>query len=253
MNAPLLKLGLFGALVVGLSAPAAAQEVVQLPFNRPNEAEARTTIRGDDYVLFRFRGQEGQMAWITVTSDNPSAGFNVYVPGRGPGDEALYNSETGGGMSYEGELYLTGDHTVSVFLNRAAARQGQSANVSVNVSLSDASGSAGGGNPPLGELRPGTEFTATSIIPCSRSAQGPMQQCNAGVKREGGGRGFITVFWPDSGNRVIFFEGNRPSRYDESQADGGARMTVESQPNGVFLVRIGDQRFEIFDALMTGG
>lgn len=254
MNAPLLKLGLFGALVVGLSAPVAAQQVVQLPLNRDNEAEARTTIRGDEYVLYRFQGQDGQMASITVTTNNPSAGFNVYVPGRGPGDEALYNSETGGGMSYQGSLYMNGDHTISVFLNRAAARQGQSADISVSVSLSGGSGSsAGGGNPPLGELVPGDEFTATTIIPCSRSAQGPMEQCNAGVVREGNGSGFITVFWPDTGSRVIFYERNTPSRYDESQADGGARMNVESRPDGTYLVRIGDQRFELFDSLMTGG
>jgi hypothetical protein len=76
--------------------------------------------------------------------------------------------------------------------------------------------------------------------------------CDFGVIREGGGKGSITVFWPVGGNRVIFFKGNKPSSYDQSEADGGAQMTVDEN-NGMFSVRIGDQRFELFEAIMTGG
>jgi hypothetical protein len=101
-------------------------------------------------------------------------------------------------------------------------------------------------------LVPGTEFNATGQIPCARNAGQPMGQCNFGVKREGNGNGSITVFWPDGGNRVIFFKANTPSSYDESEADGGAKMTVDEN-NGIFTVKIGDQRFEIFESAMAGG
>jgi hypothetical protein len=72
------------------------------------------------------------------------------------------------------------------------------------------------------------------------------------VRRAGGGSGSITVFWPDGGNRVIFFKNGTPSRYDESEADGGARMTVHREVD-LFQVRIGDQRFEIPEAVISGG
>jgi hypothetical protein len=99
---------------------------------------------------------------------------------------------------------------------------------------------------------PGTQFHATGEIPCARGAGRPMTRCKFGVVREGNGNGAITVFWPDGGNRVIYFEDQTPMRYDQSQADGGARMTVRKDSDG-YKIRIGDQRFEIFEAVMTGG
>jgi uncharacterized protein YraI len=77
--------------------------------------------------------------------------------------------------------------------------------------------------------------------------------CQAGVVREGNGSGFVTVFWPDGGSRVIFFEGNTPVRYDESEADGGAAFSVTQDANGTFTVFVGDARFVIPEALIVGG
>jgi hypothetical protein len=99
---------------------------------------------------------------------------------------------------------------------------------------------------------PGTNFNATGMVPCARNAGQPMAQCKFGVVREGNGNGTITIFWPDAGNRVIRFEDNTPMSYDESQADGGAKMTVGKKAD-VYEIRIGTQRFEIFEAVMTGG
>lgn len=98
----------------------------------------------------------------------------------------------------------------------------------------------------------GTGYHATGNIPCARAAGQPMGSCRFGVRREGGGSGSITVFWPDGGNRVIFFKNGTPSRYDESEADGGARMAVRREAD-LFRVRIGDQRFEIPEAVISGG
>ena len=60
------------------------------------------------------------------------------------------------------------------------------------------------------------------------------------------------VFWPDGGTRVLYFENGRISGYDESEADGGAKLTV-TRRSDVQIVSIGDARFEVFDALLTGG
>lgn len=99
---------------------------------------------------------------------------------------------------------------------------------------------------------PGTPFHATGEIACARGSRQPMTRCKFGVVREGNGNGAITVFWPDGGNRVIYFEDLTPMRYDESQADAGARMTVRKDSDG-YKIRIGEQRFEIFEAVMSGG
>lgn len=98
----------------------------------------------------------------------------------------------------------------------------------------------------------GTDFNATGEIPCVRSSGQPTGSCRFGVVRNGGGNGSITVFWPDGGNRVIFFENLTPMSYDESQADAGAKMTV-SQNADLYKVTIGEQRFEIVEAIMSGG
>jgi len=100
---------------------------------------------------------------------------------------------------------------------------------------------------------PGTNFNATGQLACARMAGQPMTQCKFGVVRKGNGNGSITVFWPDGGNRVIFFEDETPMSYDQSQADGDAKMTVGKSDNGIYTVKIGDQRFEIVDSIITGG
>ena len=43
-----------------------------------------------------------------------------------------------------------------------------------------------------------------------------------------------------------------PVRFDQSQADGDARMTVRREGD-LFHIRIGGQRFEIPEAVITGG
>ena len=73
----------------------------------------------------------------------------------------------------------------------------------------------------------GTNFNATGQIPCARSAGQPMSQCRFGVtRRDGRGNGWIKVFWPDGGSRVIFFEDGTPTYFDKAEADGNAKMSV---------------------------
>ena len=51
---------------------------------------------------------------------------------------------------------------------------------------------------------------------------------------------------------MIFFEMNTPASFDKAQADGDAEMEVGSNAD-LYLVTIGNQRFEIPEAVMTGG
>jgi hypothetical protein len=99
----------------------------------------------------------------------------------------------------------------------------------------------------------GTDFNATAEIECTRDRDAATAMCQAGVVREGNGSGFVTVFWPDAGSRVIFFENNTPVRYDESEADGGAAFSATQDANGTFTVFVGEARFVIPEALIVGG
>ena len=101
-------------------------------------------------------------------------------------------------------------------------------------------------------LVPGTQFNATGPIECTRDRDAPTVSCEAGVVREGDGMGYIQVFWPDGGSRVIYYQNNRPHHYDQAEADGGAEMTV-AQNGDMFTVFVGEARFVFPEAFMTGG
>ena len=98
---------------------------------------------------------------------------------------------------------------------------------------------------------PGANFNATGNIPCARSAGQPLGSCKFGVVRKGQGNGELTVFWPEGGTRVIFFENGTPAAFDQSQADGNVHMTT-SRKADLFTVTIGLQRFEIPEAVISG-
>ncbi len=97
----------------------------------------------------------------------------------------------------------------------------------------------------------GTDYHATSIIPCAIGVGAPTGSCNAGVKREGNGSGMVTVTKPDGRTRTIFFTNGRATGYDQSQADTG-RFTSSKQGD-LSVVHIGNERYQIPDAVIYGG
>jgi len=201
-------------------------------------------IKGYDTMHYLLGAQAGQTMSVSLHTKSTSTYFNIFAPGKMPGqDEAMFIGDTGGDH-FEGVLPEDGDYLIQVYLYRNAARKGETAKFTVDVGIGAAASTGDA-------LVPGTDFNATGSIPCARAAGQPMAACEFGVVREGNGNGAITVFWPDGGNRVIFFEMNAPSSYDQSEADGGAEMTVEQNAD-LFMVKIGGQRFEIPDIVMAG-
>lgn len=131
---------LAAGLALAAAGSAAAQDArtVRVHFDRGATSKVISDrITGYESVEYKLGAREGQYLKVSLRPDNQSAGFNVYIPGRGPGDEALYNSDTGGGLEYYGQLYVTGDHTISVFLNRNAARQNQLATYDIVFEITD--------------------------------------------------------------------------------------------------------------------
>ena len=97
----------------------------------------------------------------------------------------------------------------------------------------------------------GTDYHATSSIPCSMGGGAPTGSCPAGVKREGYGSAMVTVTKPDGRTRTIFFENGRAIGYDQSQADPG-KFSASKQAD-LNIIKIGQERYEIPDALPFGG
>jgi hypothetical protein len=106
--------------------------------------------------------------------------------------------------------------------------------------------------PRTDALVPGTRFHATGEIPCAQAAGQPMRPCRFGVVRQGLGRAEVTVFRPDGSVRTIVFEGARPVRFGGAAPTAGAAMTVD-QDRDLFTVRIGTERYEIPEAVVSGG
>ena len=96
------------------------------------------------------------------------------------------------------------------------------------------------------------KFDATGQIPCAQYAGQPMTQCEFGVARAGGGYATVVIRKPDGRSRAIFFRLGRPMGADTSETDGYPefRATRKSDLN---QIRIGDERYEIPDAVVLGG
>jgi hypothetical protein len=79
-----------------------------------------------------------------------------------------------------------------------------------------------------------------------------MGQCEFGVARAGGGYATVVVKRPDGRTRAIYFFSGKPVGADTSQADGYPefRATMERD---LHLIRVGNERYEIPDAVVLGG
>ena len=102
-------------------------------------------------------------------------------------------------------------------------------------------------------LRSGQDvFDATGVMPCAKGAGAPMGQCVMGVARDGGGSATVVVRRGDGLERALFFRDGAFFSTDSSQAGGGFD-TSATHDNGLFQIRIDDERYEIPDAVVFGG
>jgi hypothetical protein len=74
-----------------------------------------------------------------------------------------------------------------------------------------------------------------------------MRQCPFGVIREGPGNAGVWIALGDGEERQILFEGGTPVTTDSPE-------TLRFDKTGdLFVIRVGDERFEIPDAVVSGG
>jgi len=96
------------------------------------------------------------------------------------------------------------------------------------------------------------QFDATGPLSCAFAADQPMGQCEFGVARAGGGYATVVIKKPDGRTRAIFFRMGRAIGADTSEADGYKPFRATRQGD-LNLVRVGDERYEIPDAVILGG
>jgi heat shock protein HslJ len=96
------------------------------------------------------------------------------------------------------------------------------------------------------------KFDANGMVPCATYLGQPMGHCEFGVSRAGGGYATVVIKKFDGRTRAIFFRMGEPIGADTSQAEGYPefRATKESD---LHLIRIGNERYEIPDAVILGG
>ena len=131
---PVIAIGM--ATTLTTSADETRTEVVK--FEKGKSSSVITgKITGRESVIYKLNAKDGQFLKVNMVTDKNSADFNIYIPGRGPGEEALFASAMSDKREYLGQLYKTGNHSISVFLNRNAARKEITASYKLHVSITD--------------------------------------------------------------------------------------------------------------------
>jgi hypothetical protein len=248
-----------GALLL-LSSPTIAGDVrtERLQFKRgASSATVTGTLKGDQTVDYLVGASKGQSANVSLATNNTATYFNILAPGQN--EVAFFNGSVNGNQ-FEGVLPETGDYRIRVYMMRSAARRNEVANYRLEVAIAPGTNAAASTQPAAGASAAapatdakvaGTGFHATGNIPCSMGGGQPTGQCAYGVTREGQGNGMVTVTKPDGRKCVIFFEKGRATGYDASQADRGTFSA--SRQSDLTTIRIGEERYEIPDAVITGG
>jgi len=71
---------------------------------------------------------------VVLKTDNGSNYFNIFAPGKKPGDEAMFIGSTLGDR-YDGTLPADGKYTVQVYLMRNAARRNEKVNYTLEIGI----------------------------------------------------------------------------------------------------------------------
>lgn len=233
---------LLGSSLAFAAEPIKAQQIRFAP--GASSTTVKGTISGDKIIDYKLRAKAGQTMSVKLKTNSTSNYFNVLPPGS---ESAVFIGSTSGN-EWTGTLTADGEYTVRVYLMRSAARRNAKANYALTVGITG--GSAGAAAARDAKVA-GTQYHATGDIPCSTAAGQPTGSCSFGVTREGHGTGMVTVTKPDGRTRTIFFKKGKATGYDQSQADTG-KFSVKKQGD-LSIIRIGQERYEIPDAVILGG
>ncbi len=96
------------------------------------------------------------------------------------------------------------------------------------------------------------DFDARGSIPCAQERGQPMGTCEFAVARAGGGYATVVVEVPGERERVLYFRMGIAIGVESSEADPTGEFRAQREGD-LTLIRVGDERYEVPDALVLGG
>jgi len=96
------------------------------------------------------------------------------------------------------------------------------------------------------------KWDARGQLGCAEREGQPLGQCDFIVARAGGGYATVVVTRPDGRKRAIFFRRGVAVGADTSQADGYPEFRAYRRGDAT-MVLVGEERYEIVDAIVLGG
>ena len=122
-------------IAVLLTVPMTAQDKVTTHQVHFDKGTTGTTVKGHvkgyDTINYKLGAKKGQ--YMRVSIESKHANFNIYAPGKGMGDQALFVGEPG--IPYTGNLPANGTYTISVYLMRNEARRGTNASYALHMGI----------------------------------------------------------------------------------------------------------------------
>ena len=93
-----------------------------------------SSIQGYESVNYKVTAKAGQHMVVKLSTKNTATYFNVYAPGSGPGDAAIFIGSTSG-ERFATKLPQNGTYTIQVYMMRSAARRNETADYKLRVDI----------------------------------------------------------------------------------------------------------------------
>jgi hypothetical protein len=244
---------LWASLSISLSAGpalAAAPGAAEAPKPRDirfaagaSSTELKGTVKGDGATHYRLVAGAGQTLSVELKAANGAQQFNIVAPGS---NEAMFFGETTGRQA-KLVLPTDGAYLIQTYLMRSAARRNESSSYTMSVAVTGAALPALPGRQDAKVA--GTRFHATAQLPCKPPYGAAATNCDAGVVRRGrDGTATVEIRGPNQLFRQILFVKGAPVTSNSAQA-----MSARRQGDITIVDIGGDERYDIPDALLTGG
>lgn len=227
-----------------VSAEEARKEILQFAKGATGTSVSGN-ISGYETVNYKVNAKAGQQMVVKLATNHTATYFNVFAPGTGPGDAAIFIGSTSG-ERFATELPASGTYTIQVYMMRSAARRNESADFKLRVDIDGAQSS----NPrPHGSDRNQTwAYDASGILPCSAGEPSFRRECPFQVRRMPGAAEIRTSKpLPNQGQRVLYFDNDR------FRTDDNSPLNWQRQGDNWWLAAGQQEYYLIPDAVIYGG
>ncbi|AOS98433.1 Inhibitor of g-type lysozyme precursor [Microbulbifer aggregans] len=120
-------------LVLACNAAGSKSHEIRFPPGS-SSTQVSGSVKGYDFVTYQLRAQAGQQMRVVMDTSHSASYFNIFPPGKGPGDAAIFIGSTSGNR-FSQTLPADGVYTIQVYLMRSAARREESARYTLDIAI----------------------------------------------------------------------------------------------------------------------